>query len=199
MLKDIKIVIFFLCHPRAPGDSFEIGIAGCDLVAPIDREIPVEESVYPKFPRHRKEIFRVRDHVRSRTRSMLSRSRRRDGGYFTPSRAAVSVYEAECRGRKQFVRLGQAGKFRRSFASRTRKAASRITDCGARFGVRRKESDINLPRVDQPVSLRLRCLYPFHCYLRLTVEKVGRLSCAGISFTEKSRRVKDIPEIGPPH
>ena len=36
-LKDIKIVIFFLC-PRAPGDSFEIGVAGCDLAAPIDRE-----------------------------------------------------------------------------------------------------------------------------------------------------------------
>lgn len=48
--------------------------------------IPVEESVYPKFPRRRKEIFRVRDRVRSR---------KRDGEYFTPSRAAVSVYEVE--------------------------------------------------------------------------------------------------------
>jgi len=173
-LKDIKIVIFFLC-PRAPGDSFEIGVAGCDLAAPIDREFRLRNLFTRNFHvAERKYSVYVTAFVRGPVRCFLVRV---DANrYFTLSRAAVSVYEAECRDRKQFVRLGQVSKFYKSFTSRIRKTASRITDCGARFGVRRcKESDINLQKewISQLLFERVVYIRSIVIYVWLSKKSAG--------------------------
>lgn len=89
----------------------------------------VERICLPEFPRRRKEIFRIRDRVHSRARSMLSRSRRsvRDGECFSPSRAVAAPFPlAESMSRSKTVRETRtASKFRESFARRRTRDSSR--------------------------------------------------------------------------